>query len=106
MSCAGDKAALVSRITENDGLHGEKAVAEYKNFSWAARWVPRRSHRQWSCEELQRLKLMAGEGIPVVAIARALRRSTYSIRNKALDHGISLTTGGSVRAVSRGENSV
>jgi uncharacterized membrane protein len=46
----------------------------------------------WSKDELYKLKAMALVGTPIEAIAKALKRSPSSIRNKAGLHGISLSS--------------
>lgn len=51
----------------------------------------RRSRRSdWSTEDLRRLRELAGSGMPLNAIAAALRRTASAVKNKAGMHGISL----------------
>ena len=51
----------------------------------------RRSRRSdWSTEDLGRLRELAATGMPLNAIAAALRRTASAVRNKAGMHGISL----------------
>ena len=56
-------------------------------------FMPRRRTRlvnHWTMDDIGRLRRLAEEGLPVASIALALRRSEFSIRNKAGIHGISL----------------
>lgn len=60
---------------------------------WQSSTWPRRSAarcRLWSPHELQQLRTLAQEGVPVKRIADTLRRSEHAVRNKAGIHGISL----------------
>lgn len=48
-------------------------------------------HRQpWRPDELQKLKLLAGKGMALKAIAKALTRSEESIRDRAKEDGIKI----------------
>lgn len=59
-------------------------------------FVPSFSHKltagaaSWSNADIRRLREMAEQGMPLQAIAVALRRSESAIRNKAGLHGIAL----------------
>jgi hypothetical protein len=44
----------------------------------------------WSSDDVRRLRDLAATGMPLNAIAVALRRTTSAVRNKAGMHGISL----------------
>jgi hypothetical protein len=52
----------------------------------------RPASRAWSSAELQQLRALAHETMPIEAIAARLRRSVSAIRNKAGMHGISLAS--------------
>lgn len=52
----------------------------------------RQASKAWSSAELQQLRALAHEAVPVDAIAARLRRSVSAIRNKAGMHGISLAS--------------
>jgi hypothetical protein len=46
-------------------------------------------HRQpWKSEELHKLKVLAGKGMALKAIAKALTRSEESVKQRAKDDGI------------------
>jgi len=48
-------------------------------------------HRQpWTSEELQKLKLLAGKGMALKAIAKAMTRSEESIKDRAKLDGIGI----------------
>jgi DNA-binding NarL/FixJ family response regulator len=48
-------------------------------------------HRQpWRPEELQKLHLLAGKGMALKAIAKALTRSEESVRERAKQDGIKI----------------
>jgi DNA-binding NarL/FixJ family response regulator len=48
-------------------------------------------HRQpWTAEELQKLRLLAGKGMALKAIAKALTRSEESIKDRAKADGIGI----------------
>jgi hypothetical protein len=48
-------------------------------------------HRQpWKSEELQKLKILAGKGMGVKAIAKALTRSEESVQDRAKVDGIKI----------------
>ena len=48
-------------------------------------------HRQpWTSEELQKLKLLAGKGMALKAIAKAMTRSEESIKARAKLDGIGI----------------
>jgi hypothetical protein len=55
---------------------------------WSRRSTAR--FRLWSSHELQQLRTLAQEGVPLNRIADTLRRSECAVRNKACIHGISL----------------
>lgn len=46
-------------------------------------------HRQpWTSDEIQKLHLLAGKGMALKALARALKRSEESIRDRAKSDGL------------------
>ena len=48
-------------------------------------------HRQpWKSEELQKLKILAGKGMGLKAIAKALTRSEESVQDRAKVDGIKI----------------
>jgi hypothetical protein len=48
-------------------------------------------HRQpWTAEELQKLRLLAGKGMALKAIAKAMTRSEESIKDRAKRDGIGI----------------
>jgi DNA-binding NarL/FixJ family response regulator len=48
-------------------------------------------HRQpWRPDELQKLQVLAGKGMALKAIAKALNRSEESVRDCAKQHGIGI----------------
>jgi hypothetical protein len=48
-------------------------------------------HRQaWTAEEIRKLHLLAGKGMALKALARALTRSEESIRDRAKADGLSI----------------
>ena len=48
-------------------------------------------HRQpWTPEELRKLHLLAGKGMPLKAIAKALTRSEESVKDRAKADGLSI----------------
>ena len=48
-------------------------------------------HRQpWKSEELQKLHLLAGKGMSLKAIAKALTRSEESVRDRAKIDGLNI----------------
>lgn len=48
-------------------------------------------HRQpWRQDEIQKLHLLAGKGMSLKAIARALNRSEESVRNRAREDGLKI----------------
>ena len=48
-------------------------------------------HRQpWRQDEIQKLHLLAGKGMSLRAIARALTRSEESVRNRAREDGLKI----------------
>jgi ParB-like chromosome segregation protein Spo0J len=48
-------------------------------------------HRQpWKSEELAKLRLLAGKGMPLRAIAKALTRSEESVKDRAKLDGIGI----------------
>jgi len=44
----------------------------------------------WATEDIQRLRVLASEGMALIEIARELRRTVSAVRNKAGMHGISV----------------
>ena len=49
-------------------------------------------HRQpWKSEELQKLHLLAGKGMPLKAVARALTRSEESVKERAKLDGLKIS---------------
>ena len=52
----------------------------------------------WSVADVRSLRDLAGNGVPVDAIAATLRRSASAVKNKAGMHGISLLKSGKARA--------
>jgi hypothetical protein len=63
-------------------------VHGWQSTSWRRRSAVR--CRPWSSDELQQLRTLVQEGVPLNRIADTLRRSEYAVRNKAGIHGISL----------------
>lgn len=48
-------------------------------------------HRQpWTAEELEKLRILAGKGMALKAIAKALTRSEESIKDRAKADGIGI----------------
>lgn len=62
----------------------------------------------WSVDQIQQLRRLASEGLPVSEIAGELRRTVSAVRNKAGMHGISLarTMQGACDAASSGRGTV
>lgn len=44
----------------------------------------------WSREEIQRLRELAAQEVPIELMSATLRRTPSAIRNKAMLHGISI----------------
>ena len=47
--------------------------------------------RTWTEDDIRRLKLLAGEGISAQSIARSLKRSIPSVKQRAAELKLSLT---------------
>jgi hypothetical protein len=69
-------------------MSSPRHLQAWRNSSWSRRSAAR--FRLWSPHELQQLRTLAEEGVPLKCIAATLRRSEYAVRNKAGIHGISL----------------
>jgi len=49
-------------------------------------------HRQpWRADELHKLKVLAGKGMPLRAIAKALVRSEESVKQRAREDGLRIS---------------
>ena len=68
-------------------------MQDSKSASRLARPQLRLHRNAWSTSEIRRLRDLAAGGVPPRDIASILRRSEFSIRNKAGMHGTSLKRG-------------
>jgi DNA-binding NarL/FixJ family response regulator len=54
--------------------------------------APFTRHRQaWTSEELQKLRLLAGKGMSLKAVAKALTRSEESVKERAKIDGLKIS---------------
>jgi len=81
----------IEQSVEDDEVGRSSSRAHPSRTTLGATLFSRRSRRNdWSNEDLRRLRELAATGIPLSAIAAALRRTSSAVRNKAGMHGISL----------------
>jgi hypothetical protein len=69
-------------------MSSPRHVHAWQGSAWPKRSAARL--RLWSSHELQQLRTLAQQGVPLNRIAHTLRRSECAVRNKAGIHGISL----------------
>jgi hypothetical protein len=69
-------------------MSSPRDVHAWRGSPWSKRRTAR--FKLWSSHELQQLRTLAQEGVPLNRIADTLRRSECAVRNKAGIHGISL----------------
>lgn len=75
-------------------IHGIAAIDQSLRVSALQEWILTERferHRQpWTSEEIQKLKLLAGKGMALKAIAKAMTRSEESIKDRAKLDGIGI----------------